>query len=257
MKKVKFIISFLLCISTLLSLNVAATNEYSWYCKREKDHKTPEMPSEFEFVTEYNAYSYDKEHSSYDDKEKVIYLTFDAGYENGNVEKILDILSRKKVTAAFFVLGNLIESNTELVKRMSEEGHLVCNHTYSHKNMSCVNKDSLLNELSKLEEAYQKNIGKTMPKYYRPPEGRFSKENLEVLSSLGYKTIFWSFAYADWDNNKQPEKTNALKKLKDNLHNGEIMLLHPTSKTNAEILEDFINYAQSEGFRFASLDELK
>ena len=140
---------------------------------------------------------------------------------------------------------------------MIDDGHTVCNHTFSHKNMSNASKEELLSELNKIENAYKEKTGCEMPKYYRPPEGRFSKKNIEILSEAGYMRIFWSFAYADWDNNSQPNKEKALNKLKDNLHNGEIMLLHPTSSTNAAILSDFIRYAKSEGFRFASLDELR
>ena len=257
MKNRKIFIAILLLLSIFLSVNIYASKEYSWFCKREKDHKTPQNPAEFNFIYEYSAYSYDKSLSSYTDNEKVIYLTFDAGYENGNVEKTLDILKEEKVTAAFFVLGNLIENNTHLITRMIEEGHLVCNHTYSHKNMSNANDEELMLELKKLENIYKQKTGKNMLKYYRPPEGRFSRDNLAALSKAGYKTIFWSFAYADWDNNNQPSRENALKKLTDNLHNGEIMLLHPTSSTNTAILKEFINYAKNEGFRFASLEELK
>lgn len=260
MKKIKRI-SIILAVAFLLAFitagEVLASTEHSWYCKREADHKTSKAPPEFSFISDYNAYSYDKDHTSYDSEDKVIYLTFDAGYENGNVEKILNTLKEENVTAAFFILGNLITRNTDLVKRMADDGHLVCNHTYSHKNMTHASKDELLSELKKLEDEYESKIGCKLEKYYRPPEGRFSEDNLKVLSAAGYKTIFWSFAYADWNNDSQPNKADALKKLCDNLHNGEIMLLHPTSSTNAEILSDFIKYAKSEGFRFASLDELK
>jgi len=234
-----------------------ADSQYNWYFKRETDHKTPALPSEFSFIKKYNVISTDENHTRYEDPEKVIYLTFDAGYENGNVEKILNVLKEEKVTAAFFILGNLIDRNTDLVKRMAEEGHLVCNHTCSHKNMSKATADVLLKEVSRLEEKYRSVTGYEMAKLYRPPEGCFSEKNLEVLSKAGYRTVFWSFAYADWDNEKQPDKETALKKLKENLHNGEIMLLHPTSKTNAEILSEFIKYAKSEGFEFGSLNDIK
>ncbi|MBO4971777.1 MAG: polysaccharide deacetylase family protein [Clostridia bacterium] len=255
MKKIISVLTLFFMICGMIP-KAFAEKELNWYCKREKDHRTPDVPSELSFVYDYNAYSCDKNHTSYGDEEKIIYLTFDAGYENGNVEKTLDILKEEKVTAAFFVLGNLIERNTDLVKRMSEEGHLVCNHTYSHKNMSAESRESLISELKKLENVYNEKTGLCMPKFYRPPEGKFSLENLKALKDSGYKTIFWSFAYADWDNGKQPDREASLKKLKDNLHNGEIMLLHPTSDTNTAILSDFIKFARSEGFRFASLSEL-
>jgi len=257
MKKTIIFIMVLLCISNSIIISASASAELNWYCKRESNHKTPPTPPEFGFISEMDAYSHDTRHTSYDDGEKVIYLTFDAGYENGNVEKILNILKEEQVTAAFFILGNLIERNTSLVKRMADEGHLVCNHTFSHKNMCNADKSTLLSELERLEALYKEKTGYPMPKYYRPPEGKFSRENLTALKEAGYTTVFWSFAYADWDNDKQPNTEKSLKKLKDNLHNGEIMLLHPTSATNAAILRDFIKYAKEEGFRFASLDELK
>lgn len=255
MKKIISVLTLFFMICGMIP-KAFAEKELNWYCKREKDHRTPDIPSELSFVYDYNAYSCDKNHTSYGDEEKIIYLTFDAGYENGNVEKTLDILKEEKVTAAFFVLGNLIERNTALVKRMSEEGHLVCNHTYSHKNMSAESRESLISELKKLENVYNEKTGLCMPKFYRPPEGKFSLENLKALKDSGYKTIFWSFAYADWDNNNQMSATAAKKKIFDNLHNGEIMLLHPTSATNAEIMNDMICELRSQGYRFGTLDEL-
>ncbi len=247
---------FLTVFLLLQSVSTGAVG-VSWYCKREKDHKTPAMPSEFNYIRELGGYSHDERHTSYEEGEKVIYLTFDAGYENGNVAKILDILKEKDVKGAFFVLGHLIEKDTDLVIRMSNEGHLVCNHTYSHKNMSVCSQNEFEEELIHLEKTYEEKIGKRLSKFYRPPEGRFTKENLMIAQSMGYKTVFWSFAYADWDNQKQPEIESALKKVTENLHNGEIMLLHPTSATNVSILARFIDYAKEEGFRFATLDELE
>lgn len=258
MKKFKLSLILILCLilSICPNANAKSSEVYGWYCVRAKDHKSPILPNDLEFIEKYNAYYKDNEHSSYLDREKVIYLTFDAGYENGNVERILDILKEENVCATFFVLGHFIEQNTDLVIRMNNEGHLVGNHTFSHKNMSKANGEELIKELNMLEALYYEKTGCIMKKFYRPPEGNFSEENLKVLSSEGYATIFWSFAYEDWDNNKQPTKENALNKMKNNLHNGEIMLLHPTSQTNAEVLSSFIKFAKSEGFRFACAEEL-
>ena len=186
----------------------------------------------------------------------MIYLTFDAGYENGNVEKTLDILRREDVPAAFFILGNLVTSNTDLVKRMIVDGHLICNHTYSHKDMTKLTKLQFEEELQKMEAIFTEYTGEKLDKYYRPPEGRFSVENIQTANELGYKTFFWSFAYADWDNGAQMKSDVAMKKILDNLHNGEIMLLHPTSKTNAEIMRDLIRKLKQMGYKFATLEEL-
>ena len=157
---------------------------------------------------------------------------------------------------SFFILQNLIYKNADLVKRMRDEGHLVCNHTAHHKDMSSWERDAFLEELRGLETLYTERIGGEMAKYYRPPEGVFSRENLVYAAENGYKTIFWSFAYPDWDNNKQmtPEKAKAI--ILDNLHNGEVMLLHPTSDTNVQILAEIIRESRARGYRFGTLDEL-
>ena len=243
---------------TVLTLNVFAeegNREYSWYCVRQKGHIQPKCDPNMSFIENYEGYYIDKLHGD-DCSDKVIYLTFDAGYENGNIEKILDVLKEKNASGAFFVLGNLIEKNPDLICRMFDEGHLVCNHTYRHTPMTDKTPDEIQNELSRLEKTCLEMTGKEMSKYYRPPEGRFNEKTLSSIKNLGYKTVFWSFAYADWDNNNQPSKEAALKKILDNTHNGEIMLLHPTSATNAAILADVIDSLRADGYRFGTLDEL-
>ena len=187
----------------------------------------------------------------------MIYLTFDAGYENGNVEKIVDILNEENVKGAFFVLDNILLKNKDLIEKMISNGHIIANHTFKHRDMTKVNsKEEFSTELKKLEDLYYNLYGEIMPKYYRPPEGKLSEENLKWAQELGYTTVMWSFAYDDWDNNKQPSKEYAMKKIYSNIHNGEIMLLHPTSKTNSEILRGVIQELKSQGFRFGTLDEL-
>ncbi len=248
------LIAFLFVLS--FSMQTFASEEISWYFKKNSEHKQPTLDKPLEFINNYSCYYLDKKHSD-NDNEKVIYITFDAGYENGNIEKILDVLKEKKVCAAFFVLGHLIDKNTDLVKRMVNEGHLVCNHTMSHKNMAKI-KDSteFKNELIKLENLYTEKIGGEMPKFYRPPEGRFTEDNLKILEEMGYKTVLWSFAYADWDNNKQPSAAYATEKVINGTHNGEILLLHPTSKTNADILSKLIDVWTDMGYKFGSLNDL-
>ena len=255
-------ISKMICLLWVLLIVVcqalpigAAQKPYSWYCAHRKDNLQPNIDSGLSFIEKYNAYYVDKAHGD-SCSDKVIYLTFDAGYENGNVAKILDVLKQENVTAAFFVLGGIIKKNTDVVKRMFDEGHLVCNHTYSHKSMANMDKAAFKAELEKLECVCQEYTGKQLSCYYRPPEGVFDEASLSYAQELGYKTVFWSFAYPDWDNGKQMSPEAAKRKIIDNAHNGEIMLLHPTSETNAIILKDVICELKSMGYRFGSLDEL-
>jgi peptidoglycan-N-acetylmuramic acid deacetylase len=187
----------------------------------------------------------------------VIYLTFDVGYENGNVNKILDVMKDEGVVGSFFILGNVISRNPELVLRMANEGHIVCNHTLNHPNLVGKSEEIFKNEVLGLENEYRKLTGKQIAKFFRPPEGTFDRQMLERAQSLGYKTVFWSFAYADWDNNRQMNEEVALKKILDNVHNGEIMLLHPTGETNAKIMRRLIKELKAQGYTFATLDKIK
>ena len=258
MKKLIVFVSCLVCLS-LLAVNrtMALSDEaFGFYCVRNKEHKQPRLDANISFIEKYDAYYVDKNHGD-DTEEKVVYLTFDAGYENGNIAKILDVMKSEDVKGAFFILENLINKNPELVKRMADEGHTVANHTSKHKDMTTVDsKEEFSEELSKLETLYKDVTGREMPGYYRPPEGRFDERSLAYVQELGYKTIFWSFAYADWDNNKQPSAEYAKAKIMDNIHNGAVLLLHPTSATNAAILSDVIKDLKALGYRFGELSEL-
>ena len=167
------------------------------------------------------------------------------------------MLRDKNVPGAFFILDNLVLNNTELVKRMIDEGHTVCNHTAKHRDMSTVStKEEFAQELNKMAEIYKDQMGCDMAMYYRPPEGKYSEDNMKWANELGYKTIFWSFAYADWDNNSQPDPVKAKEKILASTHNGEVILLHPTSATNAAILGSLIEEWRAMGYRFGTLDEL-
>ena len=189
--------------------------------------------------------------------EKVLYLTFDAGYENGCTAKILDTLKEKQVPAAFFLVGNYIRQSPDLVRRMVAEGHTVGNHTMHHYDMSRLSdKAAFSKELTDLEALYKETVGQELPKYYRPPQGIYSEENLKMAQELGYKTLFWSLAYVDWNNDAQPTKEAAFAKLLPRTHNGAVVLLHSNSKTNAEILGELIDKWKAMGYRFGTLDEL-
>ena len=189
--------------------------------------------------------------------EKVLYLTFDAGYENGCTAKILDTLKEKQVPAAFFLVGNYIRQSPDLVRRMVAEGHTVGNHTMHHYDMSRLSdKAAFSRELTDLEALYKETVGQELPKYYRPPQGIYSEENLKMAQELGYQTVFWSLAYVDWNNDAQPTKEAAFAKLLPRTHNGAVVLLHSTSKTNAEILGELIDKWKAMGYRFGTLEEL-
>ncbi len=192
-----------------------------------------------------------------DTTKKVIYLTFDAGYENGCTEKILDILKKHQVPAAFFLVGNYMEKNADLVRRMASEGHTVGNHTMHHPDMSKISSmEAFSKELKELEDLYRDTTGQEMPKYYRPPQGNYSEENLKMAKELGYKTVFWSLAYVDWKNDAQPTREAAFAKLLPRIHNGAVVLLHSTSETNAQILDELLIKGKELGYTFATLDDL-
>ena len=192
-----------------------------------------------------------------DTTQKVLYLTFDAGYENGCTEKILDILKKQEVPAAFFLVGNYIQQNADLVRRMVEEGHIVANHTMHHYDMSKLSdKAAFSKELTDLENLYKETTGQEMPKYYRPPQGIYSEENLKMAQELGYKTVFWSLAYVDWNNDNQPTPEQAFSKLLPRTHDGAVVLLHSTSKTNGEMLDELLTKWKDMGYRFGTLEEL-
>lgn len=230
----------------------ASTKEYNWYFKHVANGEPPEAPKETaDFVPKYDSYYLG------DTSKKTIYLTFDEGYENGYTAPILDVLKKHNVKAAFFVVKPYIKSNPDLIKRMVDEGHLVCNHSAHHPSMASILDQSKFNkELSDVEEAFQEVTGKKMPRYFRPPMGKYSEKSLLYTKSYGYKTIFWSFAYADWQPNKQPSPEFAKKRILDRTHNGAIILLHAVSKTNADILDSVITEWEKQGYELKSLDEL-
>lgn len=188
--------------------------------------------------------------------EKKIYLTFDCGYENGNMGSILDALKQADVKAAFFLVGNYLETEPELVKRMVEEGHIIGNHTYHHKDMSGLGEEEFKKELTDFEVKLKQITGKECDMFYRPPQGKYSTRSLQMAKNAGYKTIFWSLAYVDWYDNNQPTKEEAFDKLLKRIHPGAIVLLHSTSKTNGEILPELLQKWKDMGYTFGSLQEL-
>ena len=192
-----------------------------------------------------------------DTSRKVLYLTFDCGYENGHTEAILDALKKHNAPAAFFVVGHMVESAPDIVRRMAEEGHIVGNHTYHHPDMSAISDvESFRKELEDLETLYRETTGRELSKFYRPPQGKYSEENLAQAHQLGYTTVFWSLAYVDWNVDAQPTAEAAYEKLLPRVHDGAIVLLHSTSATNAAILDDLLTKWEEMGYTFAPLTEL-
>lgn len=222
-----------------------------WGLSFQEKGKAPVGNATSDYLKEFNA------HYVHDTDDKVIYLTFDAGYENGNTAAILDALKKHNAPATFFLVGNYIETSPDLVKRMLAEGHTVGNHTYHHPNMSQIStKEAFEKELSDLETLFKETTGQPMTKFYRPPQGKYSESNLKMAKEMGYHTFFWSLAYVDWYENDQPTKEEAFEKLLGRIHPGAIVLLHSTSKTNGEILDELLTKWEEMGYSFESLENL-
>ena len=235
----------------LLGVNAVASTTENWGLGFGESGTQPTGNATPEELRKYNTYFI----GNGDDK--VIYLTFDCGYENGNTEPILDALKKHNAKATFFVVGHFLESAPDIVKRMEEEGHAVGNHTYHHPDMSSISElVSFQKEIDDVASLYQSITGKEMIKYYRPPQGKYSTENLKMAKELGYNTFFWSLAYVDWNVDNQPTKEEAFDKLLTRIHPGAIVLLHSTSKTNGEILDELLTKWEEMGYTFAPLSEL-
>ena len=232
-------------LSTILP---AAEN---WGLSFQEEGKVPVGNASFDELQQYHAYYAQKT-----DK-KVIYLTFDCGYENGNTPAILDALQKHQAPAAFFVVGNFLSDQPDLVKRMAAEGHIVGNHTWSHPDMSKIStQEAFSEELNRVSALYQETTSQEMVKFYRPPQGKYSTQNLQMAKDLGYQTFFWSLAYVDWYQDQQPTHEEAFKKLTGRIHPGAIVLLHNTSSTNAEILDELLAKWEEMGYSFGSLNQL-
>ena len=192
-----------------------------------------------------------------DDSEKVIYLTFDCGYENGNTGPILDALKKHDVQATFFVVGHFLESAPDMVKRMVDEGHTVGNHTYHHPDMPTISdRETFKREMDDVANLFHEITGAELSMYYRPPQGKCNVQNLKMAQELGYSTIFWSLAYVDWNQDDQPSHEEAFGKLTTRIHPGAIVLLHNTSRTNGEILDELLTKWEEMGYTFRPLSDL-
>ncbi|MGL5435745.1 MAG: polysaccharide deacetylase family protein [Lachnospiraceae bacterium] len=233
------------------AVTVSSSADGNWGLSFQQEGKPPVANATSDYLKQFNA------HYVEETDEKKIYLTFDAGYENGNTAPILDALKKHNAPATFFLVGNYLSTSPELVKRMVDEGHIVANHTYHHPDMSSISSsETFSKELTELETLYESITGQPMKKYYRPPQGKYSESNLKMANDMNYHTFFWSLAYVDWYEDKQPTKEEAFKKLIGRIHPGAIVLLHSTSKTNGEILDELLTRWEDMGYTFHSLDEI-
>ena len=229
----------------------SAAQSTGWGLSFQEEGKRPAGNASIDDLKQYNAYY------ASDTDQKIIYLTFDAGYENGNTPAILDALKKHQAPAVFFVVGNFIKDNPDLIRRILAEGHIIGNHTMTHPDLPQISSmDTFQKELQDVEELYTSLTGEAMTKFYRPPRGIYSTENLSMAKELGYSTFFWSLAYVDWIQDQQPSREEAFQKLLTRIHPGAIVLLHNTSSTNAEILDELLTKWEEMGYEFHSLKEL-
>lgn len=239
-------------ILTLLTIfNVPIISKtYGWGFKRNNNHEQPEIGAYEEEIKDTNTYYVGK-----NDK-KIVYLTFDAGYDNGNLIKILDTLDEKDVVGTFFLTGDFLTRFSDLTKEIALRNHIVGNHTWNHKNITKLSNDKLVEEVRSVEEKYFELTGKEMDKFFRPPAGNFNHESLVKIKNLGYSTILWSIAYVDWKTNEQNGIENSVNSVINNLHNGAIILLHTVSEDNSKALPIIIDKIREEGYSIEPLYNL-
>ena len=191
-----------------------------------------------------------------DPNKKILYLTFDNGYENGYTDQILDVLKKEKVPATFFVTGHYLDSAPELVKRMVNEGHIVGNHSWYHPDLTTNSDSDIREELDKVRDRTKELTGQKEMKYLRPPRGILSERTLKVAKDLGYTHVMWSLAFVDWNVNQQKGWHYSYDNIMKQVHPGAVMLLHTVSKDNANALEKVIKDLKKRGYKFKSLDQL-
>ena len=237
----------------MISVNAGqiSNKKIGWGIKRNDNHEQPDVGASNQKILETNN------GICLGNKEKkYIYLTFDEGYEAGYTPKILETLKSNNVKATFFITAHYVNTQEELVKQMIDQGHIVGNHTVNHKSMPDLTEEKIRTEVMELHQVMQQKFGYEM-KYLRPPMGEFSERTLQITNSLGYRNVMWSFAYQDWDEKNQPDEAKSKERILNNLHPGEIMLLHGNSQTNTNILDSIIKEAKNMGYEFRSLDEFE
>lgn len=237
--------------TVITNSKVLSNKKIGWGIKRNDNHEQPDLgKSNLEILEKNNGISMGNKN------DKFVYLTFDEGYEAGYTPQILQTLKENNVTATFFITAHYLNTQEELVKQMIDEGHIVGNHTCNHPSMPDITDEKINSEVMDLHKSIYEKFQYEM-KYIRPPKGEYSERTISITNSLGYKTVMWSFAYEDWNEDKQPEEATAKQKILSNVHNGEIILLHGNSKTNTNILGDIIKEIKAMGYEFKSLDEFK
>ena len=217
---------------------------YGFGYKKNDNHEIPDIGIYKDIIEKNNGH--------YIGDPNKIYLTFDVGYDNGYLDYYLDVLKQEKVTATFFVTGDFCKRFEDKLMNIYKDGHLICNHSYSHSNITKMSENQIYDDLKKLETLYYDKIGSKMTKIFRPPEGQFDEKSMEILKKLGYKTIFWSIAHVDWKQNNNDAFKNVLK----NLHGGAIILLHTVNKNNYECLSNIINEIRNQGYEFSTVDKI-
>lgn len=248
----KYIAFMVLCLLILIPNIAHAYNNKAipWGFARSKDEQIPQAGKELDaLLQKYNSYYLG------DSSKKIIYLTFDNGYENGFTERILNILQEKKVPAAFFITGAYLKQAPNLVKRMVNEGHIVGNHSYHHPDMTTISDDKIREELRLVKEEFTKLTGSTHMQYLRPPRGVFSERVLAVSNAEGYQSVFWSLAFVDWKTDQQKGAQYAYDNVLKQIHPGAVILLHAVSSDNASALPKIIDDLQKRGYVFKSLDD--
>lgn len=245
----KIFIALIVLIFSVCFVN--SVDAHGFGLAKNNEHKQPDIGKYANIIEGTDSYYVGS------NEEKVVYFTFDAGYDNGVLSQILDVLKEKDVKATIFVTGDFLERETELVKRIVEEGHIIGNHTYNHKNITKLDENGLKKEIEKVEQKYYEITGKEMVKFFRPPAGEFDKQSLLNVKDLGYKTFFWSIAYHDWDVNKQHGSNFAYNAVMNNLHNGAILLMHTVSTDNLGALPKVIDDIRSQGYTIKNLTEFK
>lgn len=226
-----------------------SNNKIEWGLKRNNNHNQPDLgATNKKLIDEYRGIAIGSKEKPY------IYLTFDNGYEAGYTSKILDTLKANEVKATFFITGHYLNSQPELTKRMIDDGHSVGNHTINHYSLPEISDEKIKDEVMNLHRAVYEKFNYEM-KYFRPPKGEYSERTLALTNELGYTTVMWSFAYDDWDENKQDRENYGKDKILSNIHSGEVMLLHANSKDNANILDYVIKEIKKQGYEFKNLDE--
>ena len=228
-----------------------SNKKIGWGLKRGNNNQQPDVGSTNKKILD----KYEGIYMGNADK-KYVYMTFDLGYEAGYTPKILEVLKQNNVKATFFITANYLNTEEKLVKQMIDEGHIVGNNTVNHKSMPSCNLETIKKEMMDLHTAVYNKFGYEM-KYIRPPKGEYSEKTVAYTNTLGYKTVMWSFAYDDWDETKQGREAYGKKKILDNVHNGEIMLLHATSKDNANILDEVIKEIKNKGYEFKNIDKFE